>query len=193
MRRQGRTSRNRSCGAPPLPPSRRRATTVRDGRPSRPRGACRHHEHRHRCRSRSRSRSRTGDDRPGCCRSAPVRRDPARTRLRRGHVRPCASWTALLVHNRRWCSMSYCGNRPKVPSTRSGPDGLGTPRQTELRAPCAAAPSHSASLIRNAGPGTLSMSSADTAWPRSHRIWAATCAPHPRCRASTAGPSGSAR
>ncbi|WP_374704539.1 CGNR zinc finger domain-containing protein [Streptomyces sp. NL15-2K] len=45
-------------------------------------------------------------------RLAPVRRDPARTRLRRGPLR-----TAFLdrspTRNRRWCSMSRCGNRTK--------------------------------------------------------------------------------
>ncbi len=51
---------------------------IKDGRL----GARRHHEHRHRCRSRA------GTDRPGRRRSAPVRRDPARTRLRRDPVRP---------------------------------------------------------------------------------------------------------
>jgi hypothetical protein len=140
------------------------------------------------------ARSRTGSDRPGRRRSAPVRRDPARTRLRRGHVRTALPrplprpQPPLMLHVP--LRQPHQGPPPPGPGHTEWAHPGRLSHHELLAQPRSA---HSAGLIRNAGPGTLSMSSACTAWPRSQRIWASTCAPHPRCRASTAGPSGSAR
>ena len=99
----------------------------------------------------------------------------------------CASWTAprpqprLVLHVP--LRKPHQGPPPSGTYTTERPDGKLTEESS----------AHPGGLIRKAGPGTLSMSCACTGWPRSQRIWASTCAPHPRCRASTAGPSGSAR
>ncbi|MEU0213180.1 CGNR zinc finger domain-containing protein, partial [Streptomyces canus] len=76
------------------------------------------------------------------------------------------------ARNRRWCSMSRCGNRTKVrlhqARARRSEDTPADRARRELLAPPRSA--HSAGLRRKAGPGMLSMSSGCTAWPWSQRI-----------------------
>lgn len=122
--------------------------------------------------------------RPRRRRAASVPRDPARMRLRGGSLRTAlpGPQPPLVLH---------------VPLRKphQGPP-LSGPFTTERRADgrlTEESSAHSDDLIRKAGPGTLSMSCACTGWPSSQRIWTSTCAPHSRCRATTAGPSGSAR
>ncbi|WP_407696972.1 CGNR zinc finger domain-containing protein [Streptomyces dysideae] len=106
------------------------------------------------------------------------------------------------ARNRRRRSMSRCGNRTQVrPQPSPRPGGVATPRRPEPTGGL----SHHEHLAQ---PHTASRRASleMRGWGRSRypaparrgpvclqRIWASTREPHPRCRASTAGPSGSAR